>query len=790
MRISERWLREWVSLRLTTEELVSTLTLAGIEAGVAARMPALPQVVVGRILRCEPHPDADRLQVCTVDVGEKAPRTIVCGAPNARTGLTAPVALPGACLPGDRQIKEARVRGVESAGMLCSAQELGLTDTVEGLMVLPDDARPGTLIDDLLALPDTILEIELTPNRGDCLSIAGLARELVALARGRMRAPKIKPVPSRGQAKRAVVVRRKADCPRYVGRVVTGVDPNARTPVWMAERLRRGGIRTIHPVVDVTNYVMLEVGQPMHAFDLGRLDSSVTVRSASAGEHLRLLDAREIELQGGELVIADRTGPLALAGVMGGLGSAVSEGTTALFLESAYFRPETVAAGARRHGLHTDSSHRFERGVDPLLQRVAIDRASELLRAIVGGEYGPITEVVSKKDIPRRAPIVLRAARIARVLGVEVRPTVVQAALVRIGMKAVRTRDGWRVTPPSYRFDIKEEIDLIEEVARMYGYAELPVALPIATIAEAGQADTLIPADRLRNLLVDRDYQEVITYAFVDPVLQARLDPERPAARLSNPIASNMAVMRTNLWPGLIDVVRHNLHRQQNRVRVFELGARFSVTAEGPHEEQALAGAITGPALPEQWGGATRGADFFDLKGDVEALLALGGPGRIEFRAARHPALHPGRSAQVVQDGNAIGWLGELHPSVAREFDLRQPVFLFELLSAPIQMPIDVKFTEISRFPSIRRDLAVVVDDAVSASAVLETVRAATGELLAELRLFDEYRGEGIDSGRKSLALALTLQDSSRTLNEEVVEAVLARVVAALSAAFGAQLRQ
>lgn len=794
MRISERWLREWVSTALSTDELVSTLTLAGIEAGIATRLVTLPRVVAGSIVHAEPHPQADRLQVCQVDVGTKTPHTIVCGAPNARAGLIVPAALPDARLPDGRTITEASVRGVRSQGMLCSAAELGLSESSEGLLILDASARPGTPIDQLLTLPDAILEIELTPNRGDCLSIAGLARELAALTRARVRTPKMASVPAKGKRKMPVTLRNKAACPRYVGRMVTGIKTDARTPGWMEERLRRGGVRCIHPVVDITNYVMLELGQPMHAFDLGRLDGGIVVRTAAPAERLRLLDGRELELQGDELVIADRTGPLALAGVMGGMGSAVNDATQDVFLESAYFRPETIAAGARRYGLHTESSHRFERGVDPQLQRKAIERASQLLREIAGGEFGPIAEAASRPHLPKRVPIALRSARIGRILGADLTPAVVQTALARLGMKVARARDGWRVTPPSYRFDIKEEIDLIEEVARIYGYARLPTALPVATLGEHQNRRTAseqhVPVVRIRSLLVDRGYQEIISYSFVDPALQAVLDPGRVAPALANPIASNMAVMRTNLWPGLVQALRHNLHRQQDRVRMFELGARFHSNADGITEEAAIAGAITGSVLAEQWGAPVRGVDFFDVKGDVEALFALGSRADIRFLSARHPALHPGRTAEVREGDRHLGWVGELHPELAGQLDIRQPVYLFELLFAPIEQAKAVHFAEISRFPAIRRDLALVVEEGVPAAAILDTVRTSAGELLADLHLFDEYRGEGIDSGRKSLALALTLQDSSRTLNEEVVEAVLSRVVAALRAGFGAKLRE
>ncbi len=792
MIISENWLREWVSPKLDTRALADKLTLAGIEVSAVTPLGAgLAHVVVGQIVAIGPHPNADRLRVCQVNVGKGKPRTIVCGAANAAAGLKVPAALPGAVLPNGAAIKEAAVRGVGSEGMLCSAQELGLAEASEGLLVLDDKLAVGLPLADALGLPDHQLEIELTPNRADCLSIAGLAREVAALTGARLKSVKIKDAPVTSRKKFKVTVQAKRECPHYMGRVITGIDPHATTPLWMAERLRRSGIRSIHPVVDVTNYVMLELGQPMHAFDLDRLEGGLTVRPAQAGESLELLDGSKIEPVASALLIADAARPLALAGIMGGAASGVTRETRNLFLESAYFAPATVSKYARHHGLHTDSSHRFERGVDPALQRMALERAAALLLEIVGGECGPVTEVSAAAYLPKRAPILLRHARVTRLLGTTLPPARIGTVLSRLGMQVRRAAGGWRVTPPSYRFDVSIEADLIEEIARVVGYETLPATLPTLQATAAAVPETRIPMPRFRRLLVDRDYQEVITYSFVDPALQALIEPDTAPARLANPIASNMAVMRTSLWPGLLQAVVYNQNRQQERLRFFELGARYLPEKGAVREDAVLAGAVTGPALAEQWGAATRAADFFDLKGDVDALLTLSGAaGQFAYVPAHHPALHPGQAAEITREGRRVGFIGALHPQLQAQLGLSGPVFVFELAFADIEQAQVPIFTELSKFPSIRRDLALILDRSIPAAQVLAVVRQAAGELLVNLEIFDEYRGEGIDSGRKSLGLTLTLQDFSRTLKEEVVEAVMAGVVSALQSEVGAQLRQ
>jgi len=801
MKISEQWLREWVAVRLDAKALAERLTLAGLEVGSVAPVAGdLSHVVVGEILAVAPHPQADRLRVCQVNVGRKKPLTIVCGAANAAAGLKVPAALEGAVLPNGTRIAATQIRGVDSAGMLCSAAELGLEEQSSGLLVLDRASKPGTPVVEVLGLDDRIIEIDLTPNRGDCLSILGLAREVAALTGARFTPQKPRPPATRSRRRLKVTLKvtlkAPAACARYAGRAIEDINPQAETPLWLRERLRRGGVRSIHPVVDITNLVMLELGQPMHAFDLDRLAGGIQVRFARARETLELLDGTSPTLESSDLVIADDRRPVALAGIMGGQQTAVTSGTRHIFLESAWFRPEVIGLRARHHGLHSESSHRFERGVDPQLQRRALDRATQLILEICGGRAGPATEAVESRQLPRAVPILLRAARIERVLGMTLPAAQVESILKRLDMRVARARDksgrAWKVTAPSWRFDLVREVDLIEELARVHGYQRVPVQAPPATLHVSPLSETRVAESRLRSVLIDRDYQEVITYSFVDPALQALIMPDQPALALANPIASDLAQMRTSLWPGLIQTVRHNLNRQQTRVRVFELGRRFRLGANGAtDEQQVLSGVACGDAHPEQWGSATRPVDFFDVKADVEALLASSGQAFL-FRPARHAALHPGQAAEIVQahTGVVVGILGTLHPGLEASTGLDKSAILFEVTAEALQTGVLPQFQEFSRFPSVRRDIAVIVDQAVSAQVVLEICRESAGNLLVNLQLFDEYRGEGIDSGRKSLALGLTFQDTSRTLSDKDVDAVVGRVVADLQARFNAQLRQ
>ncbi len=787
MKFSEQWLREWVDPDIGREQLCEQLTMAGLEVdAVEPVAPPFSGVVVGEIVTAERHPGADKLQICRVDIGKPEALQIVCGASNARVGIRVPVALVGATLPGDCKIKKAKLRGVSSAGMLCSAKELGLAEEAEGLLELPDDAQPGQDLRDYLGLDDVIIELGLTPNRGDCLSMMGIAREVAAVNRVPLRFPPMEAVPPRHEQRFPVHIEAGEACPRYAGRVIRNLDPEATTPLWMQERLRRSGVRPLGAVVDVTNYVMLELGQPMHAFDLAKLSGGIRVRRARPGESLLLLNEQRVELQKGSLVIADEKGPLALAGIMGGTDSAVNDFTREIFLESAFFTPAAMAGQARRYGLHTDSSHRFERGVDPQLQCRAIERATTLLLAIAGGEPGPVIEVALAEHLPRPPLISLRSERISRLLGTEFSTDEVTGILSRLEMNIEPQEEGWQVVPPTHRFDINIEADLIEELARLQGYDRLPSIRPKAGLEMRSNPESRLPLERLRGLLTGRGYREVITYSFVDPVLEEALNPQGEPLALANPISSDMAVMRTTLWSGLLPTVAYNLNRQHSRIRLFESGLRFVSSAKGVRQEKMLAGAACGAVNPEQWGEAAREVDFFDIKGDVEELLAPLSP---RFQRAEHPALHPGQSARIHLQGGPVGWLGVLHPAVAQQLELSRPVVLFELqMERILERPIP-RFQEFSRYPAIRRDLAILIDEGVEAEAVLRCVREAAGELLQDICLFDVYQGKGIDSGRKSLALGLTLQHYSRTLEDGEVDDLIHRVVDAIEQKLGGTLR-
>ena len=791
MKLSEQWLREWVPVSLDTDELAEQLTMAGLEVDSIEPVASAPaKVVVGKVLEVEKHPDADRLRVCKVDVGHTRPLTIVCGASNAAPNIKVPTALVGAELPNGLKIKATEIRGQKSSGMLCAAAELGLEENSKGLLILDKRAPVGKEITEYLGLDDHSIEVDLTPNRSDCLSVAGIAREVSALTGARLKAPKINAVRASSRAGLTIRVQAKADCPRYVGRVIEEIDAKAETPFWLKEKLRRSGVRSIHPVVDVTNFVMLELGQPMHAFDLKKVHGAIVVRSAKEGETLTLLDGTEVRIGKGTLLIADKTRPLALAGIMGGEESGVSNDTTDIFLESAYFRPGAITGKARSLGLHTDSSHRFERGVDPMLQRKAIERATALLLDIVGGKPGPVIEEITKDKLPKTKPIMLRHARIERVLGMKIAAGRVETMLKRLGMKLVKQAGGWRVQPPSYRFDIQREVDLIEEVARVNGYHNLPVRRPEAGLSPHPFPEALVRESRLRMAMVDRDYQEVVTYSFVDPRMQALLDPEASTVTLANPISSDMATMRSSLWPGLVQSLIYNRNRQQDRVRLFELGKTFERRGKATVEKPVIAGIATGSALPKQWGAETRELDFFDIKGDIEALIALTGcADEFRFDAALHPALHSGQSAQIFRNKEKIGWIGALHPEILAKLDIDRATYIFQMDLMSLKSGKLPRFAPISKYPAIRRDLAIIVDEQVTSQDIVDCISQVAGELLVNLELFDEYRGEGIDSGRKSLALGLTLQDSSRTLKDKAVDAILDRVVGALSSELAAQLR-
>jgi len=792
MKFSEQWLREWVDPAISTAELAHQLTMAGLEVeAVEAVAGDFSQVVVGEVLQVEPHPDADKLRVCKVNVGEAAPLNIVCGAANVRQGMKAPVALVGAVLPGDFKIKKSKLRGVPSHGMLCSTKELGLSDHAEGLMELPADAVVGEDMRRYLQLDDVSIELGLTPNRGDCLSLAGIAREVGVLNQMIVSAPDIASQAATIDDSLPVTLEAAGDCPHYVGRVIRGINPAAQTPLWLEERLRRCGLRSLGPVVDVTNYVLLELGQPMHAFDLQKLTGQVRVRHAQAGEQITLLDGQTVELETGSLLIADETRPVALAGIMGGADSAVSDQTTDIFLESAFFDPLAIAGRARRYGLHTDSSHRFERGVAADLQAPAIERATQLLLDIVGGQAGPVIEVSMADKLPIRPNITLRETRIGRVLGASVSADTVSEILSRLGMAVERTPAGWNVIPPTFRFDLGIEEDLIEEIARIYGYDNLPSTTPSVHLQMPARPEGRVQLEQIKQTLVDLGYAEAITYSFVDPKLQQLLDPQQPAIALTNPISADMGVMRTNLWPGLVQTLQYNLNRQQNRLFLFECGLKFVKQGHEIKQEMMVAGALTGSRYPANWGRETKALDFFDIKGHVENLLDLTGlTEQFTFQHEPHPVLHPGQSAAVYRQNRLVGWLGALHPSVEQKLDLSQRAYVFEIEASALSEGRVPKFEPLSRYPSIRRDIALVVDEAISAAEVLDCIRLSGSEYLTNIELFDVYVGEGIDSGRKSLALGLTLQDLSRTLKDNEIEQELDQILSVLNNKLGATLRE
>jgi len=788
MKFSEQWLRQWVNPSLSTEELCHQITMAGLEVdAIEPVAPAFNNVVVGEIIACERHPDADKLQICQVNSGEETLQ-IICGAANARLGLKVVAALVGAKLPGDLNIKKAKLRGVESYGMLCSAKELGMAEAADGIMELPADAVVGTDIRDYFGLDDSSIEVGLTPNRSDCLSIAGIARDVGVLCRETVTGPAENSIVGTIADTFPVSIEATDDCARYVGRVIKGINRQAVTPIWMQEQLRRSDVRSLDPVVDVTNYVMLELGQPMHAFDLGKLSGGIKVRHALAGEKLRLLNDQEVELKAGTMVIADHKVPVAMAGIMGGADSAVGDDTVDIFFESAFFSPTALAGIARGYGLHTDSSHRFERGVDPQLQVRAMERATELLLEICGGDPGPISEVVVEDKLPQRETITLRAERIERVLGIAIAADEVTDILSRLGMVVTANGDSWQVLPPSYRFDVAIEVDLIEELARIHGYDNIPSNPPLGKLAMRPRTERKQPLGRLRNLLVDRDYQEVITYSFVDPKLQAILSPEQASVSLQNPISAEMSVMRTSLLPGLISTVQHNLNRQQSRVRIFESGLKFVPDGDDVTQTAVLSGAICGSRYEEQWTSEAEKVDFFDIKGDVEALLAAGGH-EARFIACSNAALHPGQSADIEVNGKILGYLGALHPAMAQKLGLDQTLYLFELDVAGVCQNRIPAFAALSKFPAIRRDLAIVVDQATSTMEVKDCIQQDASEILQDLILFDVYVGKGIDSGRKSLALGLTLQDNSRTLTDAEVDNFIDKIVSGLESRIGATLR-
>ncbi len=792
MKLSEKWLREWVNPDVATNELVDKLTLAGLEVDAIEPVAGVfTGVVVGQVVAVESHPNADKLRCCQVDVATGEYLSIVCGATNVRQGLKVPVAIVGAVLPGNFKIKKAKLRGVASYGMLCSAKELGLADNAEGLLELPADAPVGQDLRTYLDLDDVSIDIDLTPNRSDCLSVAGIAREVGVLTGCDVTQWPEETVASQTDRIVNIHVEAEADCPRYIGRVIENINSQATTPVWMQEKLRRSGLRSLGPVVDVTNYVMLELGQPMHAFDLAQLNGCVTVRRAAHNETITLLDGQQVTVIPDTLLIADEEKPLALAGIMGGEAGRVGEHTTDILLEAAYFSPLTIAGKARAYGLHTDSSHRFERGVDPELPQRAMERATCLLLSIVGGQAGPIVEKVSPVHLPQREEIILRAERIQRVLGVALTPQQVETHLTRLGLNIVQ-QDGasWTVRVPSFRFDLAIEEDLIEELGRLYGYDVLPETRPQISLLTTTISEHVLPVERVQTLLVDRGYQEAITYSFVDPDIQQYLAQENEQViALANPISADLSVMRTSLWPGLIQALVYNLNRQHERVRLFEIGRSFKKDGEGIEQHRQISGVVCGSRYPQQWGAAPQPVDFFDVKADVEALLRLSGNETLRFEAQPHPALHPGQSARIYKADKPIGWLGALHPKLNKPLGLNERVYLFELALAPVLQANIPTFSPLSRYPMNRRDLALVVENEISVGQIEDCLKGIKSDILKSIQVFDVYTGDAVGQGKKSIALAFYLQHNDRTLTDEEVDTLMNQIAMQLTQQVGAVIR-
>lgn len=806
MKFSESWLREWVNPALSSDDLAHQITMAGLEVdGVDPVAGEFSGVVIGEVVECGPHPDADKLQVTKISLGDYSSTTvekgelvdIVCGAKNCRLGLKVAVATVGAVLPGDFKIKKAKLRGVPSFGMLCSESEIGLADDSDGIMELASDAPLGQCVREYLDLNDVTIDVDLTANRGDCLGLKGLAREVGVLNSLEVIEPTITvAVPTIDNAITINIDANEA-CPRYLGRVIKGINPNATTPLWMVEKLRRCGTRSIDPVVDVTNYILLELGHPMHAFDLAKLDGGINVRFANKDEKLTLLDENEVTLKEGTLVIADENKALAMAGIFGGLESGVTSNTTDIFLESAFFAPLAILGKARQYGLHTDASHRYERGIDPTLQHDAIERATELLLAIVGGQAGPVVEAKSDADIPQTKDVSLRRKMLDSRIGHHIEDAQVSEILTRLGFTVKTTGEDvakvWQVIVPAYRFDIKIEVDLIEEVARIYGYNNIPNIAPKATLKMCEQKEANLSLSNLKQALVNRDYQEAITYSFVDPKVQALLHPGQEVMTLPHPISSEMSVMRLSLWTGLLQSMVYNQNRQQGRVRLFETGLRFvpDENAEnGVRQENMIAGVISGQRVDEHWSMEKAATDYYDIKGDVEALLALTCDAEgYEFSKAEVDALHPGQTAKITKDGVFVGCVGTLHPELERKLGLNGRTLIFELLLSEVLVQKIPEASDISRFPANRRDLAIVVNEDVDAKKVLQLIEKVGGNYLIDLNLFDVYQGQGIDDGFKSLAIALVLQDTSKTLEEKDITDVIDRVVATLKTELNASLR-
>ncbi len=791
MKIVESWLREWVDPDLDSKALEHQLTMLGLEVdGVDVEGSGLDGVVVAEVVAVDRHPDADRLSVCKVNAGGGDAIDVVCGAPNVRAGMKSPLAVPGVTLPNGIKLRKSKIRGVASNGMLCSAVELGLGEESDGILALADDAPAGMPLAEYLGLPDTVFDLDLTPNRGDCFSVLGVARDIGALTGSPLKSAEVAPVAATIEDTLPVEIPLPEGCPSFAGRLIRNIDPTAKSPAWLLERLRRSGLRGISPVVDITNYVMLELGQPLHAYDAAKVQGAIRPRLARQGEKLTLLDEKEVVVNDDTLVIADDSGAIGLAGIMGGLSTAVSDETTDVFFEAAFWPQAFMAGRARSYGMHTDASLRFERGVDFAGQARAVERASQLLLEISGGEAGPLVHQLADADLPRRESITLRRSRVSMLLGLDVPDDVVNGVLTRLGLTVDEVEDGWLVVAPSYRFDITSEVDLIEEIVRIHGYDSVPETTEIAASPLRTVTESLVDLDRVSATLVARDFEEAITYSFIDERSNTAFAGAVSELVLSNPISSEMSVMRSSLLPGLVSSAAANVARQQERVRLFEIGKSFHGSLDAPEEVVRIAALACGTAMPEQWGAASQAIDFFDIKADLVAVLELAGDASdITFRAVEDPALQPGQAAAVVRDGRDIGIVGKLHPRVAKSFDLKRGAYVFEVDALQALASAAPTAKPVSRFPVIRRDIAMLVKADISGEELVRAIAAAAPDLIRDVRIFDIYTGPGIEAGLKSVAISLILQETSRTLTDDDADAAQAAAVQKLRDAFGAELR-
>lgn len=793
MKLSKLWLREWVNFSLTEQELADQLTMAGLEVDAVSPVAgAFTHVVVAEVLSTKPHPDADKLTLCEVNANTDKPLKIVCGAANVRAGLKVALAMIGAELPGGFKIKESKLRGELSQGMLCSVTELGMADQSEGIMELEDDAPVGMDLREYLTLDDYVFDVDLTPNRADCFSVLGLAREVAVLNKIPLCEQPIIAITPTADDVLTINLKNPEACPRYCGRVIRNINSDAYTPLWMSERLRRSGIRTVHPVVDIMNYVMLELGQPMHAFDLATIKGEINVRFSNDSEQLELLDGQQITLSDKVLVIADKEKPLAMAGIMGGAESAVQAQTSDVFLESAFFNPITTAGVARKYGLFSDSSQRFERGVDPYLQKKALERATSLILSIVGGEAGPVIESCDPKYLPEKIAISFDTSKVKKLTGLSISLDEMRTFLEGLGIVIMSEHNGTLdVSVPSHRFDIQLDVDLVEEIIRLYGYDNLK-AQPMSTTVHSGvSSPNELMATQLSTWFRSRGYHETISYSFVDPQLQEALYPQHEFMHLLNPISSELSQMRVGMWPGLIASMIYNIHRQQNAIRFFELGVVFDVSQQKLSERPCIAGLLMGEHGGLNWSEPTRLFDFYDLKGDLQSLFSLLKLNDVSFVVSPHPALHPGQSAQIVIGGQHAGWIGVLHPRLSDALDLHHDVVLFELNIASLINPTSVRYKTISKYPQIRRDLSFLVDEKVSAMQIEAVVtKCITENWLKAFDVFDVYMGKGIPEGKKSLAIAITLQDDGRTLVDAEINLLITAIIKSLENEFSILLRE